>query len=163
MNMFRWMKALLILPINVIIVIPLLILYFTKYQYKMQSLEFFIIGTILFLIGLFLAIWTMILFRKIGEGTIAPWDPTKHLIVEGPYRYVRNPMITGVLSMLLGEYFLTGAIQLLWWFGLFFLINSIYFPLSEEKHLEEKFQDEYRVYKKNVPRWIPRLTKWEQE
>ena len=56
--------------------------------------------------------------------------------------------------MLLGEYFLTGAAQLVWWFVL---------PLSEEKDLEEKFLDEYRTYKKNVPRWIPRLTKWVQK
>lgn len=163
MEMIGWIKALLILPVNVLIVIPLLILYFTKYQYKMQPLGLFIIGIILFVAGLFFAGWTMILFSKLGKGTLAPWEPTKHLIVEGPYSYVRNPMITGVLSMLLGEYFLTGATQLLWWFGFFFLINSIYFPLSEEKHLEEKFQHEYREYKKNVPRWIPRLTKWEQK
>lgn len=146
--MFGWIKALLLLPINVLIIIPSLILYFTKYQYKMQPLWLFMIGIVLFGTGAFFAIWTMILFYKIGKGTLAPWEPTKYLIIQGPYRYVRNPMILGVLSMLLGEYFLTGAEQLIWWFVLFFLINCIYFPLSEEKHLEEKFQDEYRTYKK---------------
>lgn len=159
--MFGWIKALLILPFNVLIIIPALILYFSNYQYTIQIPVFLVIGAVLFIIGLFFASWTMILFSKIGKGTLAPWEPTKHLIVEGPYGYVRNPMITGVLLMLSGEYFLTGAAQLLLWLGLFFLINCIYFPLSEEKHLEEKFQDEYRAYKKNVPRWIPRLTKWE--
>ena len=160
--MLSWIKALLILPFNVLVIIPLLILYFTKYQYKSQPFGFLIVGIGLFLAGSLLAIWTMVLFARIGKGTPAPWNPTKHLIVEGPYRYVRNPMISGVLLMLAGEYFLTGANQLLWWLGVFFLINCIYFPLSEEKHLAERFQDKYTEYKKNVPRWIPRLTPWRQ-
>lgn len=158
--MLSWVKALLILPFNVLVVIPLLILHFTKYQYKLPAPGFLIAGTILFVAGLLLTIWTMILFARIGKGALAPWSPAKHLVIAGPYRYVRNPMITGVLLILAGEYFLTGANQLLWWLGLFFLINCIYFPLSEEKHLEERFQEEYSEYKKNVPRWIPRLTPW---
>lgn len=160
--MLNWIKALIILPFNVLIVIPLLILYFTKYQYRLPAPGFLIAGIILFAAGMLLAIWTMLLFARIGNGTPAPWMPPKHLIVKGPYCYVRNPMITGVLLMLAGEFFLTTATQLLWWLGLFFLINSVYFPLSEEKHLEERFQDEYLEYKKNVPRWIPRLTPWRQ-
>jgi protein-S-isoprenylcysteine O-methyltransferase Ste14 len=39
-------------------------------------------------------------------------------------------------------------------------VNSVYFPLSEEKGLERRFGDDYRTYKANVPRWIPRVTAW---
>jgi protein-S-isoprenylcysteine O-methyltransferase Ste14 len=44
----------------------------------------------------------------------------------------------------------------------FFIGNAIYFPLIEEKGLEKRFGDEYRDYKANVPRWIPRLRAWRQ-
>lgn len=158
--MREWIKTILILPFNMLVTIPAFILYFSKYQYKEPSLSFFVIGILLIITGLFLAGWTMMLFNNIGKGTAAPWNPPKNLVIEGPYCYVRNPMITSILLILLGEYFITGAIQLIWWLILFFLINNIYFPLFEEKQLEERFKNQYIEYKRNVPRWIPRLTKW---
>jgi protein-S-isoprenylcysteine O-methyltransferase Ste14 len=45
---------------------------------------------------------------------------------------------------------------------LFFAINHVYFILSEEPGLEKRFGQEYLEYKKNVPRWIPRLKPWNQ-
>lgn len=158
--MHEWLKTILLLPFNVIVIIPGIILYFSHYQYKMPSLNFMIIGIALLVTGLFLAGWTMILFNNFGKGTAAPWNPPKNLVIEGPYCYVRNPMITSVILILLSEYFLLGAIQIIWWLLLFFLINNIYFSLFEEKQLENKFGDNYKEYKKNVPRWIPRLTRW---
>jgi protein-S-isoprenylcysteine O-methyltransferase Ste14 len=62
-----------------------------------------LIGVALIAAGLALWLWTLRLFIRIGEGTLAPWDPTRRLVVEGPYRRVRNPMITAVLAVLLGE------------------------------------------------------------
>jgi protein-S-isoprenylcysteine O-methyltransferase Ste14 len=61
------------------------------------------VGLLLMLAGLSLVVKTVRLFAVVGKGTLAPWDPPKNLVVEGPYRYVRNPMITGVLTILLGE------------------------------------------------------------
>src|SRR5262249_25224701 len=43
--------------------------------------------------GLVLFSWCVRLFARIGQGTLAPWDPTRKLVAVGPYRYVRNPMI----------------------------------------------------------------------
>ena len=54
-------------------------------------------------VGLLLFAASLRQFAVRGKGTLAPWDPPKHLVVEGPYRYVRNPMISGVLFVLLGE------------------------------------------------------------
>ena len=54
-------------------------------------------------IGLGLSAWSVRIFIKFGEGTPAPWDPPKKLILHGPYRYVRNPMIIGTLLMLVAE------------------------------------------------------------
>ena len=53
--------------------------------------------------GLFLMYRTISLFARVGEGTLAPWDPPRHFVAEGPYRHVRNPMISGVMAILLGE------------------------------------------------------------
>jgi protein-S-isoprenylcysteine O-methyltransferase Ste14 len=104
--------------------------------------------------------WTVRLLARIGEGTLAPWDPTRRLVVAGPYAYVRNPMITAVLAVLLGEAALLGAPALLVWFAVFLAINWLYFPLIEEPGLDRRFGEEYREYKRGVPRWLPRRTAW---
>jgi protein-S-isoprenylcysteine O-methyltransferase Ste14 len=97
------------------------------------------------------------LFARVGEGTLAPWDPTRKLVVRGPYRHVRNPMITGVLAILLGEAALFGSWPLLVWAFGFFALNAIYMPLVEEPGLVRRFGDDYVRYRRNVPRWLPRL------
>jgi protein-S-isoprenylcysteine O-methyltransferase Ste14 len=96
------------------------------------------------------------LFATVGESTLAPWDPTHRLVVLGPYRHVRNPMITGVISMLLGEAALLGSWPLLAWALGFFGVNAIYMPLVEEPGLVRRFGDDYVRYRQNVPRWLPR-------
>ena len=110
----------------------------------------------LFIAGLALLSWCVVLFARVGHGTLAPWDPTRNLVAAGPYRYVRNPMITGVAIMLMGEALFWGSALLGIWACIFVLVNHVYFLLSEEPGLEKRFGEDYRVYKANVPRWIPR-------
>ena len=111
--------------------------------------------------GLALAVWTVRLFRTVGEGTPAPWAPPKRLVVRGPYRHVRNPMITSVLLMLGAESLFFGSWHLAGWMLVFLLGNAVYFPLVEERALERRFGDAYRLYKANVPRWIPSWRSWD--
>lgn len=113
--------------------------------------------------GLALAVWTVRLFIKFGDGTPAPWDPPQKLVIRGPYRHVRNPMITGALLILLAEAMLFRSWPIAFWMGFFFIGNAIYFPLVEEKGLKKRFEDDYRSYKKNVPRWIPRIRPWDPD
>lgn len=155
-----WIKAILALPFNATVTIPAILFIFSGEAFVLPDIFCGICGFFIFFIGLALAIWTMRLFAKIGKGTLAPWNPTKKLIVQGPYGYVRNPMLSGVLMMILGESLIFGSWCLFGWFAAFLLVNTIYFMLSEEKGLEKRFGREYLEYKKNVPRWIPRLTKW---
>ncbi len=122
-----------------------------------------ILGALLICIGLMLLYKTISLFATVGQGTLAPWNPTRKLVAKGIYRYVRNPMISGVLSMLLGEIFVSGSRALVSWFVIFWILNSIYIPLVEEPSLERRFGASYREYKKYVPRWIPRISPWEAE
>ena len=79
--------------------------------------------------GFALAAWTVRLFRTFGEGTPAPWDPTKRLIVLGPYRHVRNPMITSVLLMLGSEALFFFSWHLAVWMLVFFLVTPYIFHL----------------------------------
>jgi protein-S-isoprenylcysteine O-methyltransferase Ste14 len=79
-----------------------------------------VVDTLSVVLGLALAgagsalwIWTVRLFAQIGRGTLAPWDPPLNLVVEGPYRHVRNPMIAAVLAFLAGEVLLVGSPALL--------------------------------------------------
>jgi protein-S-isoprenylcysteine O-methyltransferase Ste14 len=118
-------------------------------------------GAVLIAAGLALMHRTITLFATEGRGTLAPWDPTERLVVLGPYRYVRNPMISGVLAILLGEAALLGSVPLLTWFALFFAVNAIWMPLVEEPGLERRFGADYVAYKRSVPRWLPRLSPWE--
>jgi protein-S-isoprenylcysteine O-methyltransferase Ste14 len=116
-----------------------------------------ILGAGLLAAGLALVAWTVTLFVKVGLGTLAPWDPTSRLVVRGPYRYVRNPMITGVGAILAGQalFFRSWAIAIE--LAAFVLVNAIYFPLIEEPGLSRRFGAEYEEYRARVPRWLPRV------
>jgi protein-S-isoprenylcysteine O-methyltransferase Ste14 len=117
-------------------------------------------GSALILAGLALMHRTISLFAGEGGGTLAPWDPTVRLVVRGPYRYVRNPMITAVATILLGEAALFGSVGILVWLALFLLANAVWFPLVEEPGLRRRFGPDYDEYARNVPRWVPRRDPW---
>ena len=80
-------------------------------------------GALALAAGLRLAVETIRLFAWVGEGTLAPWDPTLQLVVVGPYRRVRNPMITGVGLVLLGQGLVLGSVAILIEFAAFATIN----------------------------------------
>ena len=114
-------------------------------------------GALLLAAGLALFAWCVALFARVGQGTLAPWDPTRRLVAVGPYRYVRNPMITGVALTLVGQALLAGSRLIALWAATFVVVNHLYFLLSEEPGLERRFGAGYAEYKARVPRWIPRF------
>src|SRR5687767_2799294 len=114
------------------------------------------LGVALIIAGAVLVLWCIALFARVGKGTLAPWHPTQRLVAVGPYRYVRNPMITGVATILAGEALLIGSRILAVWMVLFLAINYAYFVLFEEPGLERRFGAPYREYKARVPRGLPR-------
>lgn len=99
-------------------------------------------------------------FDAEGDGTLAPWDPPRHLVITGPYAYVRNPMISGVLLVLIGEGLVLRSVPHLAWAALFAVINAVYMPLLEEPMLRSRFGAEYDAYARHVPRLIPRTRPW---
>lgn len=165
MSTWRHIRA-FILPVTAAVVVPAVIICLsgTEADWGLTSLLLalpFVLAGALLAIGLALFISTVALFAGIGQGTLAPWDQTQRLVVRGPYRHVRNPMISGVIFILLGEAALFGSVSVLVWALLFSLVNMVYIPLAEEPGLESRFGNDYRLYKQHVPRWLPRITPWE--
>ena len=166
MGIWRQARAIALLPGNVTIVVPALILALGPGPELAWGLGGALAvlavaaGSALIVAGFSLWLWTVRLFSRIGKGTLAPWDSTSRLVVEGPYRHVRNPMISGVAAVLVGEAILLGSPGLVVLAAVFPVVNSIYFLSVEEPGLERRFGDEYRAYKRAVPRWIPRIEPW---
>jgi protein-S-isoprenylcysteine O-methyltransferase Ste14 len=157
--------AILALPFIMAIVIPFLILMQsgTNVGWGLRfPLNLFptVVGLALIGEGFLLVTSTIRLFITVGQGTLAPWSPTQHLVVTGIYRYVRNPMISGVFAILLGETILFRSQPLLYWTIGFLVVNMIYMPLIEEPGLRRRFGADYDNYARNVPRWFPRRTPW---
>lgn len=142
-----------ILPVTVLILVPFSI----ENNLSVRSLPALVAGVGFMGIGLSVMILTIASFKRIGKGTLAPWSPTKKLVVSGMHAYVRNPMIMGVLAVLIGESAAVLSLNIFLWAIVFFIINTVYFILYEEPDLERKFGDEYREYRKHVRRWIPAL------
>jgi protein-S-isoprenylcysteine O-methyltransferase Ste14 len=150
------LRDIIILPFSVTIIIPYFI-YHPDDRRIPETIYLKILGASIGLAGLILFFYTVFLFKTIGKGTLAPWSEKQKLVVEGPYRYCRNPMISGVLFILLGEALFLSSLSILMWAALFFAINTIYFVMVEEPALLRKFGEEYQQYKKQVPRWIPSI------
>jgi protein-S-isoprenylcysteine O-methyltransferase Ste14 len=165
--LLRQVVAIVVLPLNVAVVIPWwlarrngtpLALAARPGPIAVQALGLLVLSLGLVLFGACLS-----RFIREGRGTLAPWDPPRRLVVRGPYRYVRNPMISGVLLVLFGEAGVLLSRPQLEWALLFLVLNLLYLPLVEEPMLVERFGTDYREYRRHVPALVPRWRPWEPE
>ena len=152
----KHLRDIILMPFTVTFIVPYL-LYDSKDLLLPRTLTLKLIGWLIAVAGSALFVYTVFLFKMLGQGTLAPWEPTKKLIVEGPYRYCRNPMITGVFFMIVGEGLMLYSTNILAWAVAFFIINTLYFIFVEERSMMQRFGGDYLKYKKHVPRWLPRL------
>jgi protein-S-isoprenylcysteine O-methyltransferase Ste14 len=120
-------------------------------------------GVLVLVLGLVLFASSLRRFATDGRGTLAPWDPPRSLVLRGPYRYVRNPMISGVVFLLFGEALVLLSRSHLTWALLFLGANLIWIPLLEEPQLADRFGEPYREYCRHVRRFWPRLRPWRSE
>jgi protein-S-isoprenylcysteine O-methyltransferase Ste14 len=165
---WRHLMSVLLFPATMTLVIPALIVLPTGVRGPQLGVALTVglvaVGCLLIAAGLGMMIWTVALFDRVGKGTlgIGPvmGEPV-HLVVRGPYRHVRNPMITGVLCILLGEAAVTASGALLGWFAIFLAFQLTVIPLWEEPHLVRRYGNEYVDFRRNVPRWIPRIWAWD--
>ena len=121
---------------------------------------FRLIGGLMIAAGIAVVLDSFARFALQGVGTPAPVLPTRHLVVSGLYQYVRNPMYVGVLWVLLGQGLLLGDGRLLAYGLLLWLGFHVFIVGYEEPTLRRSFGTEYEAFRRNVPRWIPRLSPW---
>lgn len=162
-NFLRHLSS-LIAPVLMCLIIPYLIVRSESQSFARSPVNpsgpLAVAGAVLALAGLALAVLTIRMFIRISQGTIMPWDPSRKLITSSLYSYVRNPMILSILILQTGEALLFASKGIAILAALFFVINTVYFIFSEEPGLEKRFGQEYVEYKRNVPRWIPRIRPW---
>jgi protein-S-isoprenylcysteine O-methyltransferase Ste14 len=157
--LIRILIAFSTLPLMVIVVVPMLlhrvlpsVLTSPLFTFRGQRIGAFTLG----LAGSALLYATNLLFVREGRGTLAPWSPPQKLVVKGPYRYIRHPMISGVLLILLGEVICLSSWASVIWFIFFLAANLVYILLLEERILLKRFGEEYRRYRQLTPMWVPR-------
>jgi protein-S-isoprenylcysteine O-methyltransferase Ste14 len=165
--LFRHLLSIALLPFTVAVLVPYWLvrgkpLTITMGSTPLQLLEQ-AAGIFLLVIGLILFLTSLRRFATEGKGTLAPWDPPSELVVRGPYRYVRNPMISGVVLVLFGEALVLFSAPILGWAVTFLAINLVYIPLLEEPMLSARFGERYQEYCRNVPPLIPRVTPWSRQ
>ena len=121
------------------------------------------LGLVPLIPGAMITISCFVNFFLVGKGTPAPFDAPRHLVVSGPYRYVRNPMYLGAGLVLVGCGILFAqfsGVLVGYALGIVVLVNLFVF-LYEEPTLRHKFGAEYEEYCRNVRRWIPRANPWQ--
>ncbi|MGH2376726.1 MAG: methyltransferase family protein [bacterium] len=118
------------------------------------------IGLALVTLGLPVVGEAMVRFVRDGLGTPAPILPPERLVVSGPYRYVRNPMYIGVISMVVGQALIFGSRAVLVYALCVAAAFHAFVLWYEEPTLHRRFGAEYEAYRREVHRWRPRVTPW---
>jgi protein-S-isoprenylcysteine O-methyltransferase Ste14 len=143
-----------LLPGTVTIFVPSLIL--SRGRIPFPSNPFCLLALLPLMVGISVLLRCIWDFAASGRGTLAPVDPPKHLVVQGLYRYVRNPMYVGVLLILFGQAWLFDSRALLFYaIGCFVTVHT-FVLLYEEPHLRRKFGGVYVSYCETVNRWLPK-------
>lgn len=119
-----------------------------------------VLGAALIVAGLPILLDSFARFALQGLGTPAPVMPPQRLVVTGFYRYVRNPMYVAVTALIAGQGLLFGSVAVLEYGALLWVGFFAFVVAYEEPTLDEQFRDEYRRYRANVRRWLPRITPW---
>ena len=117
---------------------------------------FQIVGFVMFVAGVALLVACIWEFARSGKGTLSPADPPKELVVQGLYRYVRNPMYLAVSLILLGEHLISHSMPLFIYWAIFFAITNLFVIFVEEPTLRRQFGESYERYTREVGRWIPK-------
>lgn len=144
----RALLAFLALPGIVAFLVPALLVP------RISTHAFTVTGLIPFIAGLVVLFWCVRDFYVAGKGTLAPWDPPRHLVSVGLYRFSRNPMYVGVLLILIGWTAGFRTRSLLIYTISVALMFHVRVVLYEEPWLARTFPQEWPQYRARVARWI---------
>jgi protein-S-isoprenylcysteine O-methyltransferase Ste14 len=114
-----------------------------------------IVGLVVATLGTVLLLWCALDFALIGRGTPAPFDPPRKLVTQGPYRFVRNPMYIGAVTLLSGAALFYQSKPLLIYECGFLILCHLFVVIYEEPALARKFGEDYESYRRHVHRWRP--------
>ena len=117
-----------------------------------------VVGLALGAAGAALAVWCVVTFAVRGRGTPAPFDPPRHLVAQGPYGAVRNPMYLGAGLALAAAALFYESVALLAYTGLFLLATHLFVIWYEGPTLRRMFGSDYDAYCRRVSRWWPRFS-----
>ena len=144
-----------VVPGTVTILIPFWLLSQGPAPMPLRFGVFRYLAVVPILLGASIYLWCAWDFTFAGRGTPAPIDPPKELVVRGLYRYVRNPMYVGVVSILFGEALFFDSVRLFEYAAIAFSFFYLFVILYEEPVLKQKFGESYERYLQTVPRWLP--------
>jgi protein-S-isoprenylcysteine O-methyltransferase Ste14 len=113
-----------------------------------------ILGSGLVLAGLVVLAYCAGLFSRVGKGTPVPLEPPEHLVIEGLYRFSRNPIYVAQVAYLLGLFLYRGELALALYAAIFAVVIHISVVRTEEPELRQRFGEEYVRYTREVPRWL---------
>jgi protein-S-isoprenylcysteine O-methyltransferase Ste14 len=135
---------LLLLPIFLHLLIPILYLISAPFSYT---------GVALMVGGFGLMSWGSRTFRQRGIGFTLK-EERSTVVVEGPFRFTRNPMYLGMLIWLLGLATVLGSLGAFLIPIFFFILANFFIVPIEENEMERTFGEEYLAYKRKVRRWL---------
>jgi protein-S-isoprenylcysteine O-methyltransferase Ste14 len=112
------------------------------------------LGIALVVVGLILPVWAILLFRR--EGTeVTPTSPSnRKLVTTGPYRFTRNPMYLGLVTLTFGIAFWVDAWPMLIASVAVFATTSLVHIPFEEAKMRRQYGSTYDDYVGRVRRWL---------
>ena len=117
--------------------------------------DYRVTGIICMSLGCLIAGWCVGQFSIAGNGTPAPFDAPRKLVISGPFRYVRNPMYYGGGLLLCGFSLLKQSATIAVFTIGFLVLAHLFVVFYEEPTLKARFGEEYRQYCGRVHRWWP--------
>lgn len=147
----------LLLPGSLVVGLPYWLLESAESAGAVPLLQL-IVGMIIMLLGTAVLGICFRDFVVSGKGTPNPLDPPRLLVSERLYRYIRNPIYVSVVTILLGEALVFGAPVLALYAAIVWLILHGLVLSYEEPTLTRDFGAPYEAYRREVPRWLPRIS-----
>lgn len=163
-SMVIWIKALFYMCVvggGWLVALPASLLFFEHGQLAVEINGPFHAhaGTVVFAVGMLLALLSGYYLIEKGKGTPLPLDPPRALVSTGPYAYVRNPQGIAMTLMVAGEVIAVRS-SLLWlvlpltWFYL-----EVLFGGWEDRQLFKLHGPRYLLYRTRVRKWLPKFAK----
>ena len=131
------------------IVLQIILLFSLPISVDLSSL----LGLILILSGISLVFVSLRFMRKM-KTTFIPDGTPEVLISSGPFKFSRNPIYLGMLTVLVGVAFLMSSLSAIIIAFVFGIIINFTWIAHEEKKLHELFSEDWENYSSKVRRWI---------